>query len=989
MAATITIEGENLIALKAQNNEALNIDTFIFANVPGQDADAEIDRNETVPALAQQVHTQEVQQNGRINNNVVIYSTVLNSTTGPFEFNWVGLYSSESDTLIGINHIPTTAKTATGGGTTGNTLNQNFSIQYSGIADITGVVVDPETWQLDFTARLTGIDELNRKLGLELLGDNAFIDEGFKVEPRATENTFNVLAGAGYISGHRVELETAQVVTASSYPKNIFVDAYFQGDASSTWAAENDVIITSDELTNYVDSQGIQHYLLKIAIVTAADQVEDLREDFNFIQISAIRNFKTISEAKNDKWLRVGQKIVIEERNNSKFNVVNSASVNINNIDAIASVYNNEIAFYLNNSDGDIRNYGGKDDYLYGNDEGTDNKLIIDFLYSKKPIKIKLPKTENGTGVYFYDGYTTETDATGIEIIADEGVSIANKNGRSPLWIKGLKINREVESYRIDAKYKTYIGPNSYTKLSEKSRMASASVGQIFTPKKIDLSQARNFTLSLWPNGNLTSANPASSSDISINWGVAPASNFYLSSVPVVVGDHITAHMTDTLDRCAAFIETDNGWLIINSASDSGVMQVTEKSGAANSVQYDFTESVLSQKSYSFNRAALGLIIYGTKSFGITVNGILLRRIDTQDAIVSAGWGAGFESGGASLSISRASYFKNKKTVGVKPLKIVGVGDSTSDDALPPSQYQYMSQYLGGAIGAQVLELNNIAVAGQTSTQQLSILQSTDISGFDYCLIQIGVNDIQTGFPSLSYAANIESMLDYCDANHVTPIVGLPTGWYSQADAQAYGQDGQATNDTNTNVGPYRAALMQVLADRGNVLMNPSSVEDQGAIIASLLGTDLDPMVGDNIHPTALNQMCSGYSYAKAIIGHATGIDSKGGEVKSPKNWWAGTLGTTTTPQYTTSKDKIFWSWFLSTDGVTISDGDIVGTIPERLRPESSLYINAINATLTSYVPTANPNAVLHIGTDGNIRAYSIDPAAIYVSFNTSYNLSN
>ena len=33
MAQVITIAGERLFALKAQNNEQLDVDTFIFANV--------------------------------------------------------------------------------------------------------------------------------------------------------------------------------------------------------------------------------------------------------------------------------------------------------------------------------------------------------------------------------------------------------------------------------------------------------------------------------------------------------------------------------------------------------------------------------------------------------------------------------------------------------------------------------------------------------------------------------------------------------------------------------------------------------------------------------------------------------------------------------------------------------------------------------------------------------------------------------------------
>lgn len=276
MAQVITLAGEKLFATKAQANQQLDIDTFIFANVAGQDPAAAIDRNEGIPTNAI-VHQQNVQQTGRINDNVVVYSTVLDSVTGPFEFNWVGLYSSVNQTLVAISHVPTVSKTITAPGSAGNTLNRNFGIEYSGIADLAGISVSPETWQLDFSARLSGMDELTRQLASDMNGKDWFIDDGFKVVPRSTANTFSVTPGVGYVSGLRVELKQEHILTIQTYPQFVYVDAYFDGDASSTWAAKNNVIITSDELTNYVDGTGKQHYLFKIAIVTAADQVEDLR----------------------------------------------------------------------------------------------------------------------------------------------------------------------------------------------------------------------------------------------------------------------------------------------------------------------------------------------------------------------------------------------------------------------------------------------------------------------------------------------------------------------------------------------------------------------------------------------------------------------------------------------------------------------------------------------------------------------------------------
>jgi hypothetical protein len=277
MAQVITTAGEQLFAIKAQNNQPLDIDTFIFAYVPGQDSSAAIDRNEGLPPVGQRVHQQIVQQRGRVNSNVVIYSTVMDSITGPFEFNWVGLYSSVNNTLVAISKIPTVVKTVTVPGTAGNILNRNFGIEYSGIADLDGITVDPETWQLDYTARLNGMDELTRQLAADMNGRDWFIDNGFKVAPLPTPNNFKVTAGAGYVSGLRIAIEEEPTLIAASYPQFVYVNAWFDGTSEATWKGQTTFQITPAEQEDYTDETGKRHYLFKLATITAADTVIDHR----------------------------------------------------------------------------------------------------------------------------------------------------------------------------------------------------------------------------------------------------------------------------------------------------------------------------------------------------------------------------------------------------------------------------------------------------------------------------------------------------------------------------------------------------------------------------------------------------------------------------------------------------------------------------------------------------------------------------------------
>ncbi|WP_259482057.1 phage tail-collar fiber domain-containing protein [Shewanella baltica] len=310
MAQVITLSGERLFALKAQNNQQLDIDTFIFAYVPGQDSTAQIDRNEDLPPVNQRVHQQIVQQYGMLNDNAVVYSSVLDSLTGPFQFNWVGLYSAVNQTLVAIQHIPTVVKTVTEPGASGNILNRNFVIEYSGIAELTGITVDPTTWQYDFNARLNGMDELTRQLAADMNGKDWFIDDGFKVVPRSTLNTFKVTAGAGYVSGLRVELAADHILTLSSYPQFVYVDAWFDGTSESVWKGHTAFTVTNTEMDDYIDVNGRNHYVFKLARITAADAVEDLRTTEGLKQ--EIDNHKTNGHDFYNKHFSVVSNVIID-----------------------------------------------------------------------------------------------------------------------------------------------------------------------------------------------------------------------------------------------------------------------------------------------------------------------------------------------------------------------------------------------------------------------------------------------------------------------------------------------------------------------------------------------------------------------------------------------------------------------------------------------------------------------------------------------------
>ncbi|ELY4749144.1 phage tail protein, partial [Cronobacter sakazakii] len=87
----ITLAFEQWKAQQGVTGEAILLDEFVFANVPGLNPDAPISRSETLPPAAQIVHRQAVSRKGVVNENAVVHSVVLGADVGDFSFNWIGL----------------------------------------------------------------------------------------------------------------------------------------------------------------------------------------------------------------------------------------------------------------------------------------------------------------------------------------------------------------------------------------------------------------------------------------------------------------------------------------------------------------------------------------------------------------------------------------------------------------------------------------------------------------------------------------------------------------------------------------------------------------------------------------------------------------------------------------------------------------------------------------------------------------------------------
>lgn len=269
----ITQAFEALKAQEAANGGVLTLDEFVFASVPNLNITDPIDRTEGLPPAAQIVHRQAVSKTGMVNSNAVVYSVVMGADVGDFEFNWVGLLNKASGVVAMIVHAPSQKKIKTASGQQGNVLTRSFLMEYNGASQQTQIITPADTWQIDFTARLNGVDERVRIENIDTYDMASFLGDGFSVSKSGAK--YAVKKGVAYIAGLRAELLFDQDMTVSTRPSKIWLDVCWAGTMTSVWAAQTKLTV-ADDLADYTDDDE-KHYVYAIAEILSDGTVKDLR----------------------------------------------------------------------------------------------------------------------------------------------------------------------------------------------------------------------------------------------------------------------------------------------------------------------------------------------------------------------------------------------------------------------------------------------------------------------------------------------------------------------------------------------------------------------------------------------------------------------------------------------------------------------------------------------------------------------------------------
>ncbi|EBK8288623.1 phage tail protein, partial [Salmonella enterica] len=178
-----------------------------------------------------------------------------------------------SGTLAMIVHAPLQQKLKTAEGQQGNVLTRSFLMEYNGAQAETGINTPAETWQIDFTARMAGMDERQRLENIDIFGAAAFFGDGYLVGKSG--NQFYVTKGTGYVAGLRTTLAENLNITVTTRPVKVWLDVCWTGTLTSVWGVQSRITV-ADNLADYVQND-IQHYVFAVAGIDENGNITDLR----------------------------------------------------------------------------------------------------------------------------------------------------------------------------------------------------------------------------------------------------------------------------------------------------------------------------------------------------------------------------------------------------------------------------------------------------------------------------------------------------------------------------------------------------------------------------------------------------------------------------------------------------------------------------------------------------------------------------------------
>ncbi len=449
--------------------------------------------------------------------------------------------------------------------------------------------------------------------------------------------------------------------------------------------------------------------------------------------------------------------------------------------------------------------------------------------------------------------------------------------------------------------------------------------------------------------------------------------------VPVRGGDEVSISFIQGNFVRMALIRFAGGWHAFYANNAQGILRTKLiGSAAADSAALSWF-GLSNNPAWAPDKADWKVRINDSHSYSILFNGMeIIERQPTPGAITDAG----FAMLGVAAVTGSMQYFskvRRSEAAGRSPMRLLVIGDS-KDAPIAGGWVDHAVEILEGSAGLRVWEVHNIAVPGNTSTDQYNALVANTalLPSITHVVIDVGANDDQSGGAggTLTNITNMITLLITNGINLSHIILNVPYLWYTEA--MSGGGFNAGANDQH---GRLRAGIRRLAGVKGCGLV------DLTEVMAAVTPDDLavagrDPQVRDNIHETLYAQRKIGVANARALLaGTVTEMTQREPLTAFHSSWlknsW--TLDATFPASYSVSRDGVVNLAGVLDKG-TVAEPVIIATLPRNLCPTMTLEFNA--RTNTGSV------TVIYIGVDGSITLSSFPGAATYVSLaNISFQL--
>lgn len=504
----------------------------------------------------------------------------------------------------------------------------------------------------------------------------------------------------------------------------------------------------------------------------------------------------------------------------------------------------------------------------------SDASVILAYLQSLGAGQVvRLPFVAGTANVYYFSTFNPSANV-GVKFVVDQGVSVSLPNDSivgDPNSVSQY-FNRDTKLVFRSLGGSDYTaGAKPFTPMSvidaDSSSVSAISPGTFFTPQKIS-----------WPNSDTFEPDSFAFSDAnSALFQYAPGDGkFHVGSVRPQVGDRYSMPLpvSGGASPCV-LVQDQNGYSGAYFSPDiASTCTVFRKNigatGTSSIVNYPMQGNHVS---YSAINSEVQLHVVSANRYDVLLNGFTIASITTQGPIDTIGFGAFFTAttGTFAVNLLYPTVIRKYEGVGSRFIALSVFGDSRSSNRMD-CWTEKARKIADGSAGLRLWDIYNNAVAGQTSAQQLAVMQSVGVASANIVVISVGTNDAQGQVGVPTYKSNLEAMCDICIAAGKPFIVVKPPLWYTQVQSGGKGQPSANYQLTSQ----YRATCALVCANKGGKLVDLDA--ELGPIVSyyvnpaspiNMVGKG-DPVVFDNIHFTSAANDVMATAIVKAVMGILT-----------------------------------------------------------------------------------------------------------------------